>query len=212
MFLRRPAAESPDCIIIGLGNPGVQYAGTRHNLGWWVLDELARRHKVNRTASKHNSQVDWLRIGAEGAERRQVALVKPTTFMNLSGRAVAGWRRAYPESAMVVVYDDIALPLGKLRLRRKGSAGGHNGIKSIIASIGEAFDRLKIGLGAPPGSMDSADYVLAKPARREAEELGLAVQNAADLLEILIEGGYEAAMRRLGQSADEVDGAAGELP
>jgi PTH1 family peptidyl-tRNA hydrolase len=202
MLIRRPPAPL-DYIIVGLGNPGPRYVDTRHNVGWWVLDELARRYKPNRTASQHNSQVDFVKIGPEGGERRAVALVKPTTFMNLSGRAVRGWRQAQPDTPWIVVYDDIALPVGKLRLRRKGSAGGHNGIKSIIEAAGQEFDRLKVGVGEPPGSMDSADYVLAKPAKKELELLEIAVKEAADLLENVVSLGFENAHHRLGTQGGE---------
>ena len=113
-------------IIFGLGNPGARYKDTRHNVGWWVLDELARRYKPQKTQAMHKSQVDFVRLpGAHG--ELAVALVKPTTYMNLSGQSVREWTRAHPDAPWVVVYDDVDLPPGKLRLRPDGSPAGTTG-------------------------------------------------------------------------------------
>src|SRR5690349_14412192 len=113
---RQPTHLKPEYIIFGLGNPGAKYAGTRHNAGWWVLDELARRHKPLKTQALYKSQVDFIKLMGPTAEI-VVALVKPTTYMNLSGQSVREWLRAHDKAAWAVVYDEVDLPPGKLRLR-----------------------------------------------------------------------------------------------
>ncbi len=201
MIFKSKAAEPLDYIIIGLGNPGPKYAATRHNAGWWVLDELARRYKPFKTSMLNQSQAAWMRLQPSPLDDpRRVLLVKPTTWMNLSGQSARAWVRANPGVPFIVVYDDCSMALGKLRLRRKGSAGGHNGIKSIIESLGsQEFDRLKLGIGEPPGQMDSADYVLQEPGKAERAELDDAVGRSADVLERLICGlDWEAALRSIG--------------
>lgn len=203
MLLSRKPAETLDYLIFGLGNPGAKYASTRHNAGWWVLDELARRFKPYKTASLNQGLADFCRLQASPLEdAKKVALIKPTTYMNLSGQCVRAWTRGHSAVPFVVVYDDCSMALGKLRLRRTGSAGGHNGIKSIIASLGtQDFDRLKLGIGEPPGQMDSADYVLQSPGKAELQELDSAVQRAADVLERLVAGlDFDAARQLLGES------------
>jgi PTH1 family peptidyl-tRNA hydrolase len=188
---RRPTHHSVDYIIFGLGNPGAKYSGTRHNVGWWVLDELARRHKATKPQSLHKSQVDFIKLhGAHG--ELSIALVKPLTYMNLSGQCVAAWLRAHPKAGWAVVYDEVDLPPGKLRLRPDGSAGGHNGAKSIIQSLGgrQDFARLRIGVGRPDGDVDTADHVLEPPTRAERELLLDAIPRAADVLEYLAESGF----------------------
>jgi PTH1 family peptidyl-tRNA hydrolase len=188
-----------DFIIFGLGNPGAKYSGTRHNVGWWVLDELARRHKASKPVSLHKSQADFIKLNGEHGEL-SVALVKPLTYMNLSGQSVAAWLRAYPKAGWAVVYDEVDLPPGKLRLRPDGSAGGHNGAKSIMQSLGgrQDFARLRVGVGRPDGDVDTADHVLEPPTRAERELLLDAVPRAADVLEWLVESGFDYAQTRLG--------------
>ncbi|MCC7477569.1 aminoacyl-tRNA hydrolase [bacterium] len=201
MLFQRKSAEELDFLVFGLGNPGPKYAATRHNAGWWVLDELLRRHKPFKTVSLNQSQAAYARIQPGPLDdAKRVALIKPVTYMNLSGQSIRAWVKGQAGTPFIVVYDDCSMALGKLRLRRKGSAGGHNGVKSIIASLGgQEFDRLKLGVGEPPGQMDSADYVLQEPGKAERLELDLAVVRAADVLEGLIGGmDWEAALRMIG--------------
>ena len=183
-------------IVFGLGNPGLDHGRTRHNVGWWVLDELARRQDVTRTEARHLGQADYLSLADLPA-----ALVKPTTYMNRSGRCVGPWLREYSDCRWLVVHDDITMAPGKLRLRRKGSSGGHKGIRSIIQVLGtEAFDRLKIGVGEPPTDLDSAEWVLSPPTSAEEDQLASAIQRAADLVELLAAGRFEEAQQQTGAS------------
>ncbi len=200
MWFKRKAAPQPDYLVFGLGNPGVNYAGTRHNIGWWVLDELARRTGVTGTYHKHHGQVDQVKLAG-----KTCLLIKPTTLMNRSGRCIMAWLRANPDAQWVVVLDDITMAPGKLRLRTEGNAGGHNGAKSIISGLGgNQFDRLKLGVGKPGPDEDAADYVLAKPTTIEEDALYAAVTRAADVLTALIEHDWQAALdviAKLGQQA-----------
>ena len=203
---RKPAHHTVEYIVFALGNPGARYKDTRHNVGWWVLDELARRHKPLKTEARHKSQVDYVKLpGAHG--ELSIALVKPTTYMNLSGQSVREWVRAHPDAPWIVVYDDVDLPPGKLRLRPDGSAGGHNGVKSIIQSLGgqQDFARLRLGIGRPEGGGDTADYVLETPSRLERAELERTVGHAADVIEVLVEHGFEPASHRAGAYARMAD-------
>ncbi|NLD73342.1 MAG: aminoacyl-tRNA hydrolase [Chloroflexi bacterium] len=164
-FLRRLGGrgrERPSSgayLIVGLGNPERRYAANRHNIGFQCVDVLAERHDIAVTRKRFNALLGEGRIGGE-----RVALLKPQTFMNDSGRAVAPARRWYKASPerILVIYDDLDLPLGKLRIRQGGSSGGHHGINSIIESLGSAdFVRLRVGIGRPPrGRGDPVDYVL----------------------------------------------------
>lgn len=151
-------AKTPQ-LIVGLGNPGAEYAAHRHNIGFRVIDALACAHAL--TFVREKSMRAHV---AEGQiDGRPVLLAKPRTFMNLSGRAVSRLHRAHdiPLEKMLVIYDDLDLPLGRLRLRPEGGSGGHQGMRSIIDLLGpEAFPRLRVGIGRPPGKMDAAKYVL----------------------------------------------------
>ena len=151
-------------IIVGLGNPTSRYAGTRHNVGFEVIDCLARKYGIDVNTKKHKAI-----IGKGTMEGQRVLLVKPQTFMNLSGESVREILDYYKadESNLILIYDDISLAVGQLRIRAKGSAGGHNGIKSIISSLGtQNFARLKIGI-AHDRSMDTKDYVLGTFSKQE---------------------------------------------
>ncbi|MDQ3024138.1 MAG: aminoacyl-tRNA hydrolase [bacterium] len=201
---KKPVHFSPAYIVFGLGNPGGKYSGTRHNLGWWVLDELARRHKPQKTQALHRSQVDFVKLMGP-QEEIICALVKPVTYMNNSGDSVRDWLRAFPDAQWAVVYDDLDLAPGKMRLRREGSAGGHNGMKSIVQALGgsQDFARLRIGIGKPDdSSIDSADYVLEPPTRAEREQIINAIPRAADVLEYLVEYGFETAQMKLGSMSN----------
>ncbi|MFN3689671.1 MAG: aminoacyl-tRNA hydrolase, partial [Fimbriimonadales bacterium] len=175
--MRQPTVH-PVRLILGLGNPGAPYAATRHNVGFWVVETLAQRHKIELKTRRHRS-----RLGIGIIHEVPVVLAEPQTFMNLSGEAAHALLQAYhlqPEQ-MLVIFDDIWLEPGTVRVRAKGSAGGHNGMKSIIHALGtEAFPRVRIGIGQPPADMDLADYVLASPSPQERERLLAAVQRAAD--------------------------------
>ena len=181
-------------LIIGLGNPGLEYRDTRHNIGFMVVDEIARRFGVTFTEEKR-----WHGLVAK---LRSGWLLKPTTFMNDSGRCtrlVSQFYKITPEETLTV-YDDVDLPLGRLRLRYSGSAGGHNGIKSMISSLGtDAFPRLKLGIaaenGRPPGDR-LVGHVLGKFREEEAPTLNLVIQTAADAIISALQSGLNAAMNR----------------
>ncbi len=190
MFSRRPKIEARH-LVVGLGNPGPEYANTRHNMGFMVVDRLSRRHRIPMKSSQHGA-----RVGAGEIKGEPVALAKPLTFMNVSGRAVAPLLQKYSlqPANLVVVYDDVDLPLGKIRLRARGSAGGHNGIKSIIASLGTMeFPRVRIGIGRS-GKADMIDHVLSGFKPHEREEIDLALERAADAVEDILVRGIEPAM------------------
>jgi PTH1 family peptidyl-tRNA hydrolase len=175
--------------IVGLGNPGAKFHGTRHNIGFAVLDELARRGGVEFDASPVEALVARWRA-------RNTLLAKPLTFMNASGEAVGGLLRYFkiePPDLLVVV-DDVALPLGRLRARAKGSAGGHNGLRSVIAHLGGGFARLRIGVGRGDTQRDLADHVLARFDRDEHAEVERMTVRAADAAEAFIASGIEAVM------------------
>jgi PTH1 family peptidyl-tRNA hydrolase len=177
-------------LIVGLGNPGGKYRGTRHNIGFAVVDELARRQSVDFDASP----VEALIAKVRGAE--PVLLAKPLTFMNASGQAVGDLARYFKvESAdLLIVVDEVQLPLGKLRARARGSAGGHNGLKSLIAHLGEEFARLRVGVGRGDMRRDLADHVLARFEVEEAVEVGRMTTRAADASEMFVTSGIEAVM------------------
>lgn len=179
-------------IIAGLGNPGLQYAGTRHNIGFKIIDELSDIYNIKVKEHKHKALIGKGVIGAE-----KVLLVKPQTFMNLSGESIREIMDFYKlgNSELIVIYDDISLDVGQLRIRVKGSAGGHNGIKNIIAQTGsQEFDRIRIGVGEKPEYMDLADYVLGTFGKDDKEKIRDAVRDAAKAVEVMITEGTEKAM------------------
>lgn len=179
-------------LLVGLGNPGARYRDTYHNIGFEVIDELARRRGVALGSTPADA------IGARVRDwDAGVLLAKPLTFMNLSGRAVADLARYYridPGEVLVIV-DDVALPQGRLRLRRDGSAGGHNGLKSVIEQLGtDAFARLRVGVGRGDPRRDLADHVLSRIPVEARGELRAAAERAADAAEAFVARGIEAAM------------------
>ncbi|NJN18491.1 MAG: aminoacyl-tRNA hydrolase [Oscillochloris sp.] len=182
-------------LIVGLGNPGSKYANTRHNIGFDCLDMLAERHRLEFRGKRANSLIAEGTIGAT-----KVALVKPQTFMNLSGQAVSNLRNWYkldPAREILVIYDDMDLPFGKIRLRERGSAGTHNGMRSIVGQLGNGeFPRLRVGIDAPPGRMDPAAYVLARFGKDQEAELPTLRDTVADATELVIREGVIAAMNR----------------
>ena len=187
-------------LIVGLGNPGAEYAAHRHNVGFWVVEALARTHGLTFARRRGTSS-----LVAEGSiGDRQVVLAKPQTFMNLSGKAVGRLSQSYPiePAQILVVYDDLDLQLGRLRLRPEGSAGGHRGMRSIIERLGtQAFPRLRVGIDRPPGKMDPAEYVLQPFSEQELVVAREAVKAAVPAIECWLTAGIEAAMGRFNQPA-----------
>ena len=187
-------------IVVGLGNPGRRYQGTRHNIGFAVADEVARR----RQAVFESGRGDTLTARC-GRGPDAVLVVKPLAMMNLSGEgvaAVAGFYKMDP-SAILVAADDVNLPLGRLRLRARGSAGGHNGLKSIIGYLGtEEFPRLRVGVGRGDPRRDLADHVLAMFDDDERDEVNRAIARAADAAETFLAEGIEAAMNRYNRAEE----------
>ena len=178
-------------LIVGLGNPGTQYKGTRHNIGFAVIDEIARRASVGFEAAPADALIaKWRR--PDGA----ALLGKPLTFMNLSGQAVGEIARYFKIDAadLLIVVDEAQLPLGRLRARARGSAGGHNGLKSVIAHLGDEFPRLRIGVGRGEQQRDLADHVLSRFEKDEAAEVERMTARAADAAEMFITSGIEAVM------------------
>lgn len=186
-------------IIAGLGNPGKQYEGSRHNVGFMTLDVLADRYHIDVSEKGHKAL-----IGKGVIEGNKVILVKPQTFMNLSGesiRSVLDYYKAEP-SEFIVIYDDISLEPGSLRIRKKGSAGGHNGIKNIIAHLGtQEFPRVRVGVGAKPPRMDLADYVLGRFSKGEKERMEQAYQDGAAAAVSMMTEGIDAAMNHFNGAA-----------
>ncbi|MGI5120199.1 aminoacyl-tRNA hydrolase [Marinactinospora thermotolerans] len=193
---RSPEAHGSDVnterwLIVGLGNPGPNYAGHRHNAGFMVVDTLARRGGERWKSHKANAQVVETRLAGV-----PVVLAKPRSYMNLSGGPVAGLCSFYkiPVERVLVVHDELDIPYGTLRLKRGGGAGGHNGLRSISASLGGPdYVRVRFGVGRPPGSMDPAKYVLTNFSSTEAKELDLNVELAADAVEAVLKDGLERA-------------------
>jgi peptidyl-tRNA hydrolase, PTH1 family len=186
-------------LVVGLGNPGPQYAGTRHNIGQVVVDELARGERFK--AHRSQAVVCETRLGTlpGGAPGPRVVLAKPTTYMNVSGGPVAGLVRYFdvPLDRVVVVHDELDIDLGRLKLKRGGGEGGHNGLRSISQSLGSKdYVRVRCGIGRPPGRQDPADYVLTRFARREQPEVELLVVDAAEAVETVVTEGLEDAQLR----------------
>ena len=180
-------------IIAGLGNPGKEYENTRHNIGYSALDVLASKYGIDVSEKKFKSLV-----GKGVIEGNRVLLIKPVTYMNLSGEAVreaCDYFKIDPETELIVLYDDISLPVGQLRIRPKGSAGGHNGIKNIIQHLGtEVFLRIKVGVGEKPSRMDLKDYVLGHFSKEEAELEKEAYDKITEAVVLLMEDRTEEAM------------------
>lgn len=179
-------------LIIGLGNPGKQYEATRHNIGFLVIEQLANMHGIALNQKKHKAI-----YGSGYIEGQKVILAKPQTFMNLSGESVrelADFYKVDPED-ILVIFDDISLDVGQLRLRKKGSAGGHNGIKSIIQHLGsQDFPRIKVGVGEKPAGWDLADHVLAPFPKEQREEVSASILDAAKACGTILSDGLEGAM------------------
>jgi len=188
-----------DLLVVGLGNPGADYVGSRHNVGAEVVQRLAERHGGRLRRARGRALADEVRVGTH-----RVALAFPQTFMNDSGAAVAPLCRRYDIEdweRLVVVHDELDLPVGRLKVKRGGGLAGHNGLKSIQAHLHSAdFVRIRIGVGKPPGRMAGVDHVLRRPGRAERAALEVVVNEAADAVEMLIADGLTAAMNRFNQS------------
>ncbi|MBO5359961.1 MAG: aminoacyl-tRNA hydrolase [Clostridia bacterium] len=195
IFRKKTCSGGPEYLIVGLGNPGRQYETTRHNAGWLCMDLLSDKLKVKINKIKFKSTVGEADIGGH-----RCLLMKPQTFMNLSGEAVGEACKFYkiPPENVIVIFDDISLPCGSLRIRRKGSAGGHNGIKSIIQHLGsDNFPRIKLGVGDKPhADFDLADYVLSNFSKDEIPLMKQAMEKACSALDYLTDGKIDEAMSR----------------
>ena len=179
-------------LIVGLGNPGAKYAGTRHNAGFSVIDELAERHNIKVDTCKHKALIGKGVINGE-----KVILAMPQTFMNLSGESVRAIMDFYKLTVddLIVVYDDIDLDVGKIRIREKGSAGGHNGMKNIILHSGsQDFVRVRVGVGKKPEHMDLADHVLGRFSDEDRQNVEEAIKNAMDAAVLIMQDETDRAM------------------
>ena len=189
-------------LIAGLGNPGRKYEATRHNMGFDAVDVLIDRHQIPGSGVKFDAMYGKGRIGGEPA-----VLLKPLLYMNLSGapiRAMCDYYKIDPEEELIVLYDDIDLSPGQIRVRKKGSAGGHNGIKDIITHLGtQKFARVKIGVGAKPEGWDLADHVLSRFLAEERKVIDEAIERAADAVEMLIRDGADVAMNQYNRKCEK---------
>lgn len=180
-------------IIAGLGNPGKQYEGTRHNIGWQVIDELAEKYNIRVAEGKFKGLIGKGIIGGE-----KVILVKPLTFMNLSGECISevvNFFKIDEREEMIIVADDISLDVGQIRIRKRGSAGGHNGLKNMIAHLGhDEFIRIKMGVGDKPSGYDLADYVLGHFSKEEQKILAESRERAVLAIETIMNDGVYKAM------------------
>ena len=189
-------------IIAGLGNPTKEYEGTRHNVGFDVIDRLSEKYNIDVDTKKHRAF-----IGKGMIAGQKVILAKPQTYMNLSGesiRSLLDYYKVDEEHELLVIYDDVSLGVGQLRIRAKGSAGGHNGIKNIIAHLGgQVFPRIKIGVGEKPPKYDLADYVLGHFSKAEKILMDEGYDNAVRAVEMIVSGDIEGAMNEYNRKKKE---------
>lgn len=181
-------------LIIGLGNPGNRYDNTKHNVGFETVDLLADKYHIKVSKLKHKAL-----CGDGHIENKKVVLVKPQTFMNLSGESVREMVEWYkiPLQNIILIYDDIDLQLGKIRVRARGSSGTHNGMRSVLYHVqSEDFPRIRIGIGRPPEGWDLADYVLSRFSSNEREAISGSVSQAAEAVAVIVKSGPEAAMNQ----------------
>jgi PTH1 family peptidyl-tRNA hydrolase len=193
-----------DLLVVGLGNPGAEFAGTRHNVGFDVVDLLAQRHGGRlRRHRRERCLADEVRIGAH-----RVALAEPQTYMNESGQAVAPLVRRYDIddlSRLVIVHDELDLPTGRLKVKLGGGLAGHNGLRSIKSHLhDDGFARVRIGIGKPPTKEQGVDHVLKRPGKAVRETLAEMVSRAADAVESILDDGIEATMNRFNALPDQV--------
>ena len=198
---------APNYCIAGLGNPGERYNGSRHNLGFRVVDEIARERSTDIRRLEYQALTAGLTVG-----RSEVLLMKPQTYMNRSGESVAEalGTLALDAASLVVVYDDLDLPVGRIRVRRGGGSGGHRGVASIIESTGESgFTRVRIGIGRPPVGVAVEDFVLQRFEDAEMDTVESAVSRAAQAVSVIGEDGVEPAMRIFNPAADPASSTGG---
>lgn len=180
-------------IIVGLGNPSKEYENTRHNIGFDTIDAIADKYNINVMELKHKAK-----IGKGYIDGEKVILAKPLTFMNSSGesiRAIIDYYKAEPETDLIVILDDISLPPGQIRIRKRGSAGGHNGLKNIIQHLGgENFQRIRMGVGEKPKEYDLIDWVLGHFNREDRKAVDEAILKAVQAVEMILKDGADAAM------------------
>ena len=190
-------------LIVGLGNPGRQYEATRHNMGFDVIDKLVEEYRIPQGGVKFNAMYGNGIIGGQ-----QALLMKPLSYMNLSGgpvRDMANYFKIDPETEMIVIYDDIDTEPGNLRIRKQGSAGGHNGIKDLIKQLGtQKFIRIKVGVGAKPQGWDLADYVLGRFDSKSRELVEDAQERACKAVEMILSDGPDAAMNEFNRKSGVV--------
>ena len=191
-------------LIAGLGNPGTKYEGTRHNIGWQVIDELAEKYNLRVLESKFKGLVGKGMIGSD-----KVLLLKPLTYMNLSGESIAEAVHFYKideTTELIVIADDISLDVGQIRIRKKGSAGGHNGLKNIIAQLGhENFARIKMGVGEKPAGYDLADYVLGHFSKEEEKVMAESRKTAVNAIETILAEDIDKAMNLYNSKKNKKD-------
>jgi PTH1 family peptidyl-tRNA hydrolase len=191
-----------DLLVVGLANPGAEYAGTRHNVGAEVIELLAQRHGGSLRRGKERALVDEVRVG-----ELRMALAVPQTYMNLSGEAVAPLVRRYgieDPHRLVIVHDELDLPVGKLKLKLGGGLAGNNGLKSVKAHLHtDDFARVRVGIGKPPGKAQGVDHVLKKPGKADRLELDVVVVEAADAVELILSDGIAVAMNRFNTRSSE---------
>lgn len=190
-------------LIVGLGNPGRQYEATRHNMGFDVIDRLVEDNRIPQGGIKFNAMYGKGIIGGQ-----QALLIKPLSYMNLSGdpvRDMANYFKIDPETEMIVIYDDIDLEPGQLRIRKQGSAGGHNGIKDLIQKLGtQKFIRIRVGVGAKPQGWDLADYVLGRFSGEDRKLVDDAQERACRAVETILSQGVDAAMNEFNKKSGVV--------
>ena len=182
-------------IIVGLGNPKREYENTRHNVGFSCIDAIAEEHNIDVIECKHKALIGKGYIGTQ-----KVILVKPQTFMNLSGesvREIIDYYKVDEKTQLIVMYDDVSLPVGQLRIRQKGSAGGHNGIKNIILHLGhDTFERIKVGVGEKPLGYDLADYVLGHFSKEDKSVMEESKKRVCKAVEMMVDEQIDAAMNQ----------------
>lgn len=195
MLLRARTGTPADLLVVGLGNPGAEYARTRHNVGAEVVERLAARHGERLRSGKERALVAEARV-----DGKRMALAFPQTYMNESGASVAPLVRRFGVTdleRLVVVHDELDLPVGRMKVKVGGGLAGHNGLRSIKAHLhSDAFTRIRIGVGKPPGKQYGADHVLKPPGKAERAELDVVIEEAADAVEAVLRDGAAAAMNR----------------
>jgi len=187
-------------LIVGLGNPDRRYRGTRHNVGWDVVDRLATRWRI-----PVEDEEGWAKVGRGQRANRRVLLAKPQTYVNLSGVAVRDLQRRHHVKVedIFVIVDDMDLPLGRLRIRPKGGPGGHKGLQSVIDALGsEVFPRVRVGVGRPPQGQDPVDFVLTKFAASERAMIDAVLDRAAEAIDVAVAQGLAAAMNQVNTKAN----------